>query len=107
MTSERPQDQWMPPAANADALHMLPIAQKRAKSALFRVIWSGALLILFGFSLTRRLDEAQKNDTTTTFGVITLIVLAILVAVLVLRPLSLGVVSPFQAITSALSGQQK
>jgi len=76
MTSERPQDQWMPPAANADALHMLPIAQKRAKSALFRVIWSGALLILFGFSLTRRLDEAQKNDTTTTFGVITLIVLA-------------------------------
>jgi len=75
MTSERPQDQWLGSAPNADALHMLPLAQKRAKSALFRVIWSGALLVLFGFSLSRRLEEAQKNDTTTTFAVITLIVL--------------------------------
>ncbi len=74
MTSERPQDQWLGP--NAETLHMLPAAQQRAKSALFRVVWSGALLLFFGFSLSRRLEEAHKNDTTTSFAVITLIVLA-------------------------------
>jgi hypothetical protein len=53
-------------------------------------------------------DETKRQKRRWgSVGYIVLIVIAILIAVFVLRPLSQGAMSPFQAITSALSGQQK
>jgi hypothetical protein len=52
-------------------------------------------------------NEPRRKSPWEPWQYITLIAIAILVAILVLRPLSSGLVNPFQAITSALSGQQK
>jgi hypothetical protein len=52
-------------------------------------------------------DEPRRKRPWQPWQYITLIVLAILVAVFVLRPLGQQVVNPFSAITSALSGQQR
>ncbi|HEX4138905.1 MAG TPA: hypothetical protein VHY09_01045 [Candidatus Methylacidiphilales bacterium] len=52
-------------------------------------------------------DEPRRKGPWQPWQYIALIVIAILVAILLLRPLSSGLVSPFQAITSALSGQQR
>ncbi len=60
---------------NLDSTAMQTIAEKQLKNAWFRVFWSGALLLLFGSSVTSRLEAAQRNDQTTAFGVITLLVL--------------------------------
>jgi len=40
-------------------------------------------------------------------GYIVLIVIAVLLAVFILRPLGQGLTNPFQAITTALSGQPR
>jgi len=52
-------------------------------------------------------DEPRPKRPWQPWQYITLIVLAILVAVFVLRPVGTMLLSPFQAITGALSGQQK
>ena len=51
-------------------------------------------------------DPKSKRRWGST-GYIVLIVLAILIAVFIIRPLGQGLVNPFQSITSALSGQQR
>jgi hypothetical protein len=72
MINERPQDKWLSPDP---AAQLKTYSSQRMKGAWFRVAWSGALLILFAVNLTHRLDEAQRNDTTTSLAVITAIVL--------------------------------
>ena len=52
-------------------------------------------------------DEPRRKRPWQPWQYVTLIVLAILVAVLVLRPLGVELLNPFQAITSTLSGQQR
>jgi len=51
--------------------------------------------------------EPRRKRPWPPWQYITLIVLAILVAILVLRPLGSGLLNPFQAITGALSSQQR
>ena len=54
------------------------------------------------------MDEGpRRKGPWQPWQYITLVVIAILVAFLLLRPLSSGLVSPFQAITSSLSNQQR
>jgi hypothetical protein len=52
-------------------------------------------------------DEPRRKRPWQPWQYLALIVIAVLAAVLLLRPLGSGLVSPFQAITSALSGQQR
>jgi hypothetical protein len=51
--------------------------------------------------------EPRRKGPWQPWQYITLVVIAILLAILLLRPLGVGLVNPFQAITSALSGQQR
>jgi hypothetical protein len=51
--------------------------------------------------------EPRRKGPWQPWHYIVLIVLAILVAICVLRPLGQGLVTPFQAITTALSGQPR
>jgi hypothetical protein len=72
MTNERPQDKWLAPDT---AAQLRTYSAQRMKGVWFRVAWSGALLVLFAVNLTHRLEDAQRNDTTTSLAVITAIVL--------------------------------
>jgi hypothetical protein len=73
MTSERPQDKWLQPDTSAQ---LRTYTQQRMKGAWFRVIWSGALLLFFAYTLGDRLKYAQKNDATNGLILFTLLVLA-------------------------------
>ena len=55
-----------------------------------------------------RMDEDPKfKRRWGSTGYIVLIVIAVLLAVFILRPLGQGLTNPFQAITTALSGQPR
>jgi len=60
-----------------------------------------------GARFSRMDNEPRGRRPWQPWQYITLVVLAVLVAVLVLRPVGAMLLSPFQAITGALSGQQK
>ena len=52
-------------------------------------------------------EEPRRKGPWQPWQYVALVVIAILVAFLLLRPLGSGMVSPFQAITSSLSSQQR
>ncbi len=52
-------------------------------------------------------DDSKSKRRWSSTGYIVLIVIAILIAVFIIRPLGQGLTNPFQAITSALGGQQR
>jgi hypothetical protein len=72
MTTERPQDKWLQPDT---AAQLRTYTAQRMKGAWFRVIWSGALLLFFAYTLGDRLKYAQKNDATNGLIVFTILVL--------------------------------
>jgi len=75
MITERPQDKWLGPAANTDAIHLIAGAQTRLNRAWWRVILSGALLVVFGFGVAARLEDAERNETTAGLAVFSLVAL--------------------------------
>ena len=73
MTTERFQDKALRPGTAAELQNY---SQQRMKGLWFRVMWSGVLLCFFIATLTQRLEFARRSDSTVSFGVITVLVLA-------------------------------
>ncbi len=75
MTSERTQDNPNQLLQPDTAAQLRTFTEQRMKGVWFRVVWSGALLLFFAYTLGDRLKYAQKNDATNGLIVFTILVL--------------------------------